>query len=391
MHLFLYIFILLLLPTFAFTSDFNIRSFGTLGGIYNDNDNYIYRKNTLQKDGSSKDVSLKTDTLLGLQASYYFSNNYSVILQGIVEQDHHDETRAKIDWGYLKYDSQENFIFKVGRIRTPYYKNSDNLNIGYSNLMIRPPIEVYGQVPFSSYYGIEAIYSNIIDKYFYTIQFNYGKEEFTAPIHSLNQEVEVELDNLYALNCTFGTNEIQFRATYLNADISASSNLLDQLFSSLRKNNFNELADKYDIVDKNSQYYGIGLFVDYDGFILSSEYGKREIPSFYGDISGYYFTLGYNYKDITPYISYSKSKMEQDTYDPSIPSVFNDLNLLLQAQNIAQSTNTLGFKYFINENFDLKFQYEHVSPEGQNGSFSINSMAEPETLNVYSFAIDFIY
>lgn len=381
--------IFLLLTSSAYSGEFEIKTFGTLGTVYNDNSNYIYRKDIFQKDGSSDDLSYKTDTLIGLQTTLKINEKFSLLLQGIVNNDYNDEVKAKIDWGYLKYDSGENIIVKVGRIRTPYYKNSDNLNVGYSNLMIRESIEVYGQVPFSSYNGIEVIYSNIIDKYFYTLQANYGKEELTVPIHSINQEANVEIDNLYAMNLTFGTTALQARFTYLNADITASSASLEQLFGGLRASGLNELADRYEFKDKKSEYMGVGLFLDYNNILFSTEYGHRRISSFFANIHGYYATLGYSFDKFIPFVTYAKSKMDVPTYDANTGVAA--LDTLLRAQNLAQSSKTVGIKYSINENFDLKFQYEHVVPKGDFGSYHLSTLQKPQELNVFSFALDFIF
>lgn len=381
--------IFLLLTSSAYSSEFEIKTFGTLGTVYNDNSNYIYRKDIFQKDGSSDDLSYKTDTLIGLQTTLKINEKFSLLLQGIVNNNYNDEVKAKIDWGYLKYDSGENIIVKIGRIRTPYYKNSDNLNVGYSNLMIRESIEVYGQVPFSSYNGIEVIYSNIIDKYFYTLQANYGKEELTVPIHSLHQEANVEIDNLYAMNLTFGTTALQARFTYLNADITASSASLEQLFGGLRASGLNELADRYEFKDKNSEYMGVGLFLDYNNILFSTEYGRRRISSFFANIHGYYATLGYSFDKFIPFVTYAKSKMDVPTYDANTGVAA--LDALLRAQNLAQSSKTVGVKYYINENFDLKFQYEHVVPKGDFGSYHLSTLQKPQELNVFSFALDFIF
>ncbi len=157
----LILFLLLTLP--AYSNAFDIKAFGTIGGVYNDNSNYIYRKDIFQKDGSSNDLSFKTDTVIGLQSTFYIDKNYSIFLQGVVKNNYNDEIRAEFDQGYLKYDSNENFTLKLGRIRAPYYRNSENLNVGYSTLMIRESVEVYGQVPLSSYNGVQISYSNLID------------------------------------------------------------------------------------------------------------------------------------------------------------------------------------------------------------------------------------
>ncbi|MDT8338086.1 MAG: hypothetical protein RQ763_02670 [Sulfurimonas sp.] len=381
--------IFLLLASSAYSSEFDIKTFGTFGAVYNDNSNYIYRKDIFQKDGSSGDLSYKTDTLIGLQPTLKINDDFSILLQGIVKNDYEDRVRASVDWGYLKYDSGENIIIKIGRIRTPYFRNSDNLNIGYSNLMIRESVEVYGQIPFSSYNGVEVTYSGLVDKYFYTIQAGYGEEELTVPNHTLNQEANVKIDNLYTLNLTFGTAALQARATYMSADITASSQALNQLFSGLRTFGLNELADQYEYKDKKSEYLGFGIFLDYKNILFLSEYGQKRVKSFIRDVHGYYATLGYSFEKLIPFVTYAKSKMDEITYEANTVSPV--LNNLLRSQNTAQSSKTIGIKYYINENIDIKFQYEHVVPKGSMGSYHLNTLQEPQELNVFSFALDFIF
>lgn len=380
--------LLLLVKSSIYALDFDFKTFGTIGAVYNDS-NYIYRKDIFQKDGSTKDISFKTDSIAGLQTSLYLNDNLSIIAQGILKNDYDDEIRAKLDWAYIKYDTNENISLKVGRIRTPYYNNSENLNIGYSNLMIRESVEVYGQVPFSSFNGAMLKYTNTIGNFFYALEAGGGIEKLIVPIHSLHQDVNVDIDDLYTLNLTFGTNIIEFRATYLQADISATNASLNYLFSSLKGAGLNELASKYEFVDKKSKYLGYGVFIDYNNIIFNSEYGQRRIPSYFADVHGYYATLGYNFEKTIPFITYAKSKMDVPTYEASTPSA--DLNAILRAQNLAQSSTTLGVKQYINKNIDIKLQYEHIVPKGEHGSYHLNTGITPHDMNVFSFAMDFIF
>lgn len=380
--------LLLLLNGSLYAVDFDFKTFGTIGAVYNDSD-YTYRKDICQEDGSTKDISFKTDSIAGLQTSLYLNDNFSIIAQGIVKNNYNDEIRARLDWAYLKYDTNENLSLKIGRIRTPYYNNSENLNIGYSNLMIRESVEVYGQVPFTSFNGAMLKYTDTFGNFFYALEAGGGREDLVVPIHTLHQNVNVDIDNLYTMNVTFGTNIVEFRATYLQADISATNTSLNYLFSSLRNFGLNELASKYEFVDKKSKYLGFGVFVDYNNIIFNSEYGQRRIPSYFADIHGYYTTLGYNFEKTIPFITYAKSKMDVPTYNANTPS--SDLNAILKAQNLAQSSITLGVKQYINKNIDIKFQYEHITPKGESGSYHLNTGANPQSMNVFSFAMDFIF
>ena len=369
-----------------YADDFTIKTFGTLGFVHNNNKNYIYKKEFMQKDGSSGNIDTKTDSLLGLQASYLFDPSISFVLQGIGKYNYQDELDAILDWGYLRFETQENLQFKLGRMRNPFYKNSDNRNIGYSTMMIREPVEIYGQVPFSSYNGGEFIYSGLLDTYFYTLQGGYGKEDVTVPIHTQGYNVDVRLKNLLTTNVTFGTPELQGRITYLESDITATHPAIDSLFDTIRATD-QYLADTYEYDNKKSKYLSVGLFGELDHFFFGSEYGKRKSESFFADIHGYYVMIGYTFDHLSPYMSIASSTMDGITKHTN-----PYLNEILKTQNLAQKSRTIGTKYTLNENIDFKIQYEQIAPQGFNGSYHLNTLGEnQEKLHVISVALDFVF
>jgi len=390
LKIFLFLTFFVLINLNANENKLDTKFFGTLGGVYNDNSAYKFTRGAHSNDGSSDDLNLYVDSILGLQSTYKLNDNFSVIAQGIVNKNDKGNVKAKINSAYLKYDSNENISFKIGRIKLPYYKNSDNNDIGFSKLMIREPISVYGQMPLDTYNGIEFIYSNIINKYFYTIQGNYGQEKFDVPIQTMDQVFENELKEIKALNFTFGNDVIEARASYLYGKISTNNQILDSIFSNVSK----ELAQKYEMKDKKAQYFGLGVFVDYNNFIFSSEYGKRKVDSFYLDTHGFYTTLGYRFGSIIPYISYEKVMMTKDTSVNTGNTIANkQLDYLVEIQNVAQSSSTIGFKYNINKNLDFKFEYQRIKPKGNHGGFNLEA-EDPYTnsnSNIYSFVIDFVF
>ena len=363
-------------------NDIDIKTFGTIGATYNDNGNYTHRKNTLQKNGSSDDLYFGTDSLLGVQGSYKINNNFTTLLQAVIQKDYKNDLKVSLDSGYLRYENDANLIVKLGRMRTPYYRNSDNQNIGYSKLLVREPIEVYGQVPFEGYNGLELLYTNLLGDYFYNIQVSYREETFIAPIHSQNEEVEITLDNLYSTNLTFGTSEVEIRATYMHAQISSKNQMIDTILNTLPIS----LKEQYSLDNKSSYYLGFGIFVDYNNFIFNSEIGKRKVPSFYPDLKGYYLTTGYKIKNYTPYISYARSQMLQET-QLNTSTLLDDF---MAIQNLEQSTKSVGVKYFINKNLDVKFQYDYIQPKGEFGGYYVGSQ-DPQSMNVYSAMIDFVF
>lgn len=386
-----FILIFIVVNLCAQDSKLDLKFFGTLGAVYNNNGDYKFRKNPFQKNGASNSLDIYTDSILGIQSTYKLNDDLSFIFQGIANKEYNGENKASIDWGYLKYDSSENFIFKLGKIRIPYYKNSNNQNIGYSKLTIREPIEVYGQVPLSTYNGIEFIYSNMINKYFYSIQSIYGETTFKTPLYSSNGDVlRTKIKEVRSLNLTLGNDIIEGRATYLYGRSSTTSNELERLFTGLRQYNLNDLANKYEMDNKVSQYYSLGIFIDYNDFLFSSEYGERQVNAFYANLHGFHASLGYRFSSFIPYISYAQVEMDEQTV---VDTGVDGLNKLLKIQNLAQSSTNIGFKYHLNENFDLKFEYQRIQPKGVYGGFYIDPTDEyPNSrLDIYSFVIDFVF
>lgn len=81
--------------------------------------------------------------------------------------------------------------------------------------------------------------------------------------------------------------------------------------------------------------------------------------------------------------------MDKPTYEAN--SGFASLDYILKSQNLAQSSKTLGVKYYINDNLDFKFQYEYVVPDGEYGSYHLNTSTNPKSMNVLSMALDFVF
>ena len=70
--------------------------------------------------------------------------------------------KPAIEWAFVKAQVTPGLSLRAGRIGAPLFAVSDFRSIGYSNLWLRTPIDVYGQVPFSHFDGADAIYQDTI-------------------------------------------------------------------------------------------------------------------------------------------------------------------------------------------------------------------------------------
>ena len=391
--------LLSLLTSTLFSYDFSISGFGTLSGIYNDNDKAHYRKVTIREDGSKRDLYYKTDSLLGLQTSLYLDEKNSFNIQGLFQENAYSDMKPLIDWANYKYQSDENYHIKLGRIRLPIYKNSDNLNVGFSNTMIREPIEVYGGVPIYAYDGVEFLYSGLYNDYLYTIQLGYGEETLKAPFN--NGEIKFEFNNLMILNLEFGTNALYFKATYMQVTTYTDNKLINSMYDTLRFTKHPTLvnvANRYDSNNKKVHYYSLGAFSEYENFTFELEYAERKSDTITRSLEAHRAFLGYTLNDLTLYTSYSKSKMNDSANlgvnpVPALDPIWNGIERLLINRDLSQRTNSLGLKYYISDNVDLKVQYDSVNIKSQQAGFhkSVSSNVNAKYMNVISFALDFVF
>ena len=63
-----------------------LHGFGTLGGSYNTNGDFLYRENVFSNIGSSNDFSLATHTKLGLQLDTNLTDNLKATIQTVLYQ-----------------------------------------------------------------------------------------------------------------------------------------------------------------------------------------------------------------------------------------------------------------------------------------------------------------
>ena len=127
-----------------------IDGFGTLAGVKNDNADVSFY-------GANDEVDWDTDSVLGLQIKVPLSDKLS--LTGQVVARGYEDYDTKMEWLFMTYGLSDNLDARAGRLRIPFFMYSDSLEVGYSYLWVRPPVDVYGQLGFTSFDGADALYS----------------------------------------------------------------------------------------------------------------------------------------------------------------------------------------------------------------------------------------
>ena len=120
--------------------DVSLSGYGTIGYAISDQ-SYNYQR-YIDKKGS-----FERDTLFGAQLNAQFNPEWSATLQVNVAPpallSDNQNWQPTITWAFLSYRPTNDWLFRVGKLRIPFYLNSENANIGTTYTSARLPVEVY--------------------------------------------------------------------------------------------------------------------------------------------------------------------------------------------------------------------------------------------------------
>lgn len=370
--------------------DVKVSGFGTLGyARTNSDDTQFSRPNQVQGAGTKWKNGV--DSNLGLQATTQLSDKISATGQILVRKDASEDFKGELAWAFAKYQVNDKFSVRVGRIGLPAYMISDYRNVGYANTMIRPQGEVYSQVSFNHIDGIDATYSTSVGEVLVTGQLALGRT--TTEIAGFG---DMQAKREVAINVSAEYGPLTVRVGRVQADVSLTeSPQLNGFFSTLSKVGYADLSNSMSVVDKKGTFTSIGAVYDYKNYLVQTEYSKRKNDSFISDTSSWYVMGGYRIGKFLPYVAHSSLKQDSARSSSVIPAVgplaplAASVNGLLQQGE--QTSNTIGVRWDFKKNAALKFQIDRISPRNGNGLLFNATPGRTGSTTVAAAAVDFVF
>ena len=135
---------------------FKFDGFGSLGIARSTNGEAEILRSLTPPEGITDHWSAKSDSILGLQASYRISDELETVAQAVSYLRDDGSFQPNITWAFLKYDVTPRFSMRFGRIGTEFLMLADSRLVGYSYLPVRPANEFYGIIPINYGDGIDA-------------------------------------------------------------------------------------------------------------------------------------------------------------------------------------------------------------------------------------------
>ena len=340
------------------SAEVRINGFASIvGGKSLDSDQTLY--------GYDDDISFKNESKFALQLSADLQEKLTATAQIIARGE--DDFDATFEWAYVTYEYSDELQLSAGKMRVPFYKYSDFLDVGYAYRWVRPPRSVYG-IPFSTYEGLSVVYNSQLGDWDSTLQGFYGA--FDGDIDVFGDSLPAELNNLGGVNWSVSYDWFSARAAYIVADTSISSDDSDliQLIDVLNTSGLTDTANDLVTDEDETTFFGIGFSVDYDNFLFDAEYTQFEVEgSILAEQSQYYVSGGYRFDDVTVHVTYENNDDKHDSSRfntlESIPLLNTTVNYALESMRAQSNVYTIGARYDFHPSAAFKIDFSRFDDD----------------------------
>ena len=399
-----------------------VRGYGTLGVVHSDEDqaDYVAIADVQPKGaGYSSSWSMNVDSKQALQVDVKFSERLSATVQLLSEGvsnnswdgDRNEDFVPSLEWANLSYKVSDELTVRAGRIVLPLMMGAEYRKVGFAQHWIRPPVEVYGLVPFASSDGLDASYRSGVGGGVNTVRAYFGGQD-TRSI-----PFDCHTDG-WGVNDTFEKGPLTLRAAFMYFKWRSPGVLYQPLFDA-----FADLAEQepggqaaadqarrflpvYDgTFEQRIVMYDAGVSYDPGRWFLMGEVVHMDSDEQVLTQTSGYVTAGYRRNALTPYATYVRGKTKTrdgqsvslDGLSPDVAALGAEVNAIVGwfgTGNMSQQTFSLGVRWDFRSSFTLKAQLDHIDmDEGSRGWLNnLQPGFQPGgSLNVVSFALDYVF
>lgn len=273
----------------------------------------------------------------GAQLTYGVTDTVGLTLQTTAKA-YGDEWKANLEWAYLSWQSTDNLMMRVGRLRTPAYMYSESIDVGFSYPWLRLPDEVYSQVQLSNYEGADIVYNLPLSFATLSLQLAGGIAK-NRDYYIYDEEFDIDYDNVFGSSVSLATNDFgTFRVGYVEADINTE---IAGSFTDIFGNP--GTATLLSLDKDKGKFTSVGYQYDNGTWLTANEWTSRVIENDGSNSTdSFYLMGGRRFGDFLAHVTYAQ----------------------LDEDDGRQSSWTLGLNYSILPTVVLKGEYKRVDTTG---------------------------
>ncbi len=306
-------------------ADIQFRGFASfVGGSTLSSDDTLY--------GYDDTLNFRHDSLMALQMDATLDSNLSATMQ--IMSRGADSYDPVVEWAYLTYKFSDELQLSAGRIRIPFYRYSDFMDVRYTYNWLKAPQTVYG-FDFAGYDGLSGVYSTQFGRWDSSLQLILGQFEGETG------GFDATLEDLKGFSWTLTRDWLTLRAGYVSSKGTIEIDEIEQLANGVEAigagngQNLSGLASAIRLDGDSGDYFGLAVGVDYNNILLDAEYIEYALEdSLVAKSSAYYLAAGYRFDKWIPMLTYSRAESDpQDDVLDAVPA---------SAANLQTGMGTLG-------------------------------------------------
>jgi hypothetical protein len=342
-------------------------------------------------DYGSRTVDNLQDSKVALQFTADLEKGIRFVGQTMARGNAETGFALNYDWAYFDFDIGDSAKLKFGRLRIPFYKYSDYLDVGYAYHWVSPPASMYS-LSFSNMDGIGYQQNFQTGGIEHALNMTLG--QYQGVLMLAGVPADSRLENLVAINWTTIVGNHEFSAAYAQADVyvpAAAAEGLATAATGLGLNGRDVLID-----GDYGFFIGIGYKGSFGDVTVFTEYSMVDVEdSINASSEGGYLGVSYSMADYTYHVTYGTSKSEEETYGSGAADA--DLGAGASLNSSARSlgngdstTITLGVRKDIGATTAIKMDLDlYTEDRVQTGL--IAAVSEEQKATILKFAVETMF
>ncbi|MCY9825566.1 hypothetical protein [Vibrio chagasii] len=344
---------------------------------------------------SENKVRFDEGSLFGLQGEFEVNESTSAVVQMVARGNKKENWSPDIEWAFLSHKVTPNLTVRGGKLRLPLFMYSDYLEVGYAQVGVRVPNEVYGSVVLTSLTGGDFIYDVELDDSTLSFQGFAGSQKLSASKHSYN--ADTQFDDIAGGVVNWTDDTWTLRAVYAQSVISSSTNW--------NVNSKPVLNSTFD--DEKAKFYGVGGRYENGNLMLVSEVTRTTVEGFYYDVDAAYLTAAYRLDEVTPYITVSHmetldddernaeanrqlANVLQNPTSASAKYAYGSAKALADKLNTQRTTYSIGARWDFLPNIALKGDISYLTGFGSTNGGVASEYKNDDNI-LYTVKVDAVF
>ncbi|WP_445766019.1 porin [Rheinheimera sp.] len=339
--------------TFPAYADLTINGFASIkAGMTTGSDDSLY--------GYTDELDFKNESLMAIQVRSDLGEKLSVTAQLMGRGN--EDFDIGFEWAFLSYQLDDNTTINAGRLRAPFYKYSEYMDVGYAYDWSRVPRSVYG-LGFDNIEGVSLYRTGIIAGFDSTIMVMIGGYNGTTGLG------DGKLEGFYGASWELSRDWYNFRVAYYTADatLTFANESVNTLLAGLNGNGLSALASEISFDKDKGTFIGIGGGIDRENLVIVAEFNRTEVDNtFFAKRDNYFISVAYRMGSVTPYISHEweRHDAKPEIYlpyqglagTPAAPLYFGAVATVDSQQREADTLN-VGLRYDFHPSAAFKLQF----------------------------------